>query len=122
MKHEFEKVINGISRYMNDVIYSGMNDWQEFAARVMVGRILENPNNLKETLTSNGFIKSFGIIDNDGYVDVAALAKDIKREITRKEKISFTIPIFGKYTFTPADVDALYTAITGEDLMMHEIN
>ena len=63
---------------------------------------------------NNGFIRTFGIIDSEGNIDVEGLAHDIKREIARKEKITLSIPMFGKMTFRPEDVDDLYKKITGE--------
>jgi hypothetical protein len=122
MKYEFEKVIDGLSKYINDEIYAGMNDLQEFAARVMVGRIINNRENVKEILINNGFIRTFGIIDAEGMVDVESLANDIKREIARKEKITFNVPMFGRMTFKPSDVDMLYKDITGEELTNNESN
>lgn len=122
MKYEFEKVIDGLSKYINDEIYAGMNDLQEFAARVMVGRIINNRENVKEMLINNGFIRTFGVIDTEGMVDVDSLAADIKREIARKEKITFNVPMFGKMTFKPSDVDMLYRDITGEELTNNESN
>lgn len=122
MKYEFEKVIDGMSKYINDEIYSGMNDLQEFAARVMVGRIINNQENVKEMLINNGFIRTFGIVDAEGMVDVESLANDIKREIARKEKITFNVPMFGRMTFKPSDVDMLYQNITGEELTNNAIN
>lgn len=122
MKYEFEKVIDGLSKYINDEIYAGMNDLQEFAARVMVGRIINNQENVKEMLINNGFIRTFGIVDAEGMVDVESLANDIKREIARKEKITFNVPMFGRMTFKPSDVDMLYQNITGEELTNNAVN
>lgn len=122
MKYEFEKVIDGISKYIDKEIYSGMNDWQEFAARIMVGRIINNQENVKEMLMHNGFLRTFDIIDTEGLVDVESIAKDIKRELAKKEKITFAVPMFGKMTFLPADVDTLYRTITGEELRMDASN
>ena len=122
MKYEFEKVIDGLSRYIDSEIYSGMNDLQEFAARVLIGRFISNESGVKESLVNNGFIRTFGIIDGEGMVDVVALAKDIKREIARKGKISFSIPMFGTMSFVPNDVDMMFRAITGEELQTYENN
>ena len=122
MKYEFEKVIDGMSKYINDEIYAGMNDLQEFAARVIVGRIVNNQENVKDMLINNGFIRTFGIIDNEGMVDVDSIANDIKREIARKEKITFNIPMFGRMTFKPTDVDMLYRHITGEEMANNASN
>lgn len=120
MKHYIKRVVDGISRYMDAEIYSGMNDWQEFIARLFIGRLLENDDEIIESLISNGFIRTFGVIDSDGMVDVYALAKDLKREISRKEELIINIPMFGKMTFTPSDVDVLYRTITGEEMASNE--
>ena len=114
MKIEFEKVMSGISRYMDAEIYANMNEWQEFLARLAVGRLLGNEENLKDMLVKNGYIRTFNIIDADGMVDVESLADDLRREIGRKGKVSFELPMFGKMTFTPADVDVLYHKIIDE--------
>lgn len=122
MRYEFNRVIDGLSRYIDAEIYSRMNDLQEFAARVLVGRFISNEDTVKESLVNNGFIRTFGIIDADGMVDVITLAKDIKREIARKGKISFSIPMFGTMSFAPEDADAVFRYITGEELQNYENN
>lgn len=122
MKYEFKKVIDGIAAYMDNEIYSGMNDWQRFAARVMVGRIINNQEAVKNMLINNGFIRTFGIVDSEGMVDVWGILKDVRKELEAQERVSFTIPIFGKYTFLPSDVDNLYKTITGEELRVNETN
>lgn len=116
MNVEFKKALDGISRFINSEIYSNLNDWQEFLARLMVGRILGNEENVREMLINNPYIRTFGIIDSNGMVDVDDLAKDIKREISRKGKVSFELPMFGNITFCPSDVDILYKHITGTEM------
>lgn len=116
MKYKFEEILYGISKYINDEVYPGMSDWQELLARVAVGRFLDNGEALKETISSNGFIKSFGIIDSEGKFEIDALARDIKKEISKKGKMELSIPMFGKLTFKPEDVDVLYRTITNTDL------
>ena len=120
MMYEFNRVIDGISRYIDTEIYSKMNELQEFAARVLIGRFISNEDTVKDSLVNNGFIRTFGIIDADGMIDVITLAKDIKREIARKGKISFEIPMFGTMSFVPEDVDSLFRYITGEELRNYE--
>ncbi len=114
MKCEFEKVLHGITKYIDSEVYTQMNELQEFAARVIVGRVLANEKELKEKIIGNSYIKTFGFVDCDGKVDVDGLAKDIKREISRQGKIEMVLPMFGKLTFVPSDVDVLYSMITGE--------
>ena len=107
----FEKVINGILKYMDAEIYGTMNAWQEMAARIAVSRLLRNSDNIKKALANNTFIKTFAIIDNDGNVDVEGLMQDIKAEIGRKEKFTISIPMFGSFSFNVDDVDKLAWSI-----------
>jgi hypothetical protein len=111
--HEFEKTVDGILKYINNELLDGMNETQKFIARVFISRMINNEEKIKTLFINNGFIRTFGVITSDGMVDVEGLAKDIKREIERAGKITFDIPMFGKYTFTPSDVDVLYNTITG---------
>lgn len=111
----FEKVLDGIARYIDkEVIAVGMNDWQELLARMAVGRIFNNREQLKTRLINNGWIRTFGVIDDDGMVDVDGLADDLKKQIEQKGKISVSIPVFGKLTFTASDVDVLHRTIKEE--------
>lgn len=111
--YEFEKTVDGILKYMNNELLDGMNETQKFIARVFMSRMINNEEKIKTLFINNGFIRTFGVITSDGMVDVEGLAKDIKREIERVGKITFDLPMFGKYTFTPSDVDVLYNTITG---------
>ena len=120
MKCEFEKVVDGLAQYINSELYSGMNDVQEFAARVLIGRAINNQEQIKHNLVNNGFIRTFGVIDGEGMVDIEGISNDIKREISRKDKITFNVPMFGKLTFRPSDVDIMYRTITGEELISND--
>jgi hypothetical protein len=113
MNYKLETVIDGIARYIDREIYTGMNDLQELVARIAVGRMIDNTDAIRETLVNNGIIRTFGIIDAEGMVDLDTLARDVKKEIERKGKLVVTIPMFGKMTFTPDDVDAICRSIKG---------
>jgi hypothetical protein len=108
---EFEKVLNGILKYINQEVMVGMNDWQEMLARIAISRMIGDSSKLKETLASNGYVRTFGIMDRDGNVDVDGLMRDIREQIERKGKVSFEIPLMGKFTFRPEDVDRLHEKI-----------
>lgn len=111
MNYTFEKVVNGISKYIDNNIYSGMSDLQEFIARVAIGRVIERQDDIKNYLIKNGVIRTFGIIDSEGMVDVEGLMYDIKKQIARKGKLEISIPMFGKLKFVPDDVDELHQFI-----------
>ena len=93
-----------------------MNSLQEIGARLIVGRIIGNPEVLKQNLANNGFVKTLAIMDSEGNVDLEPIMKDLKREIEKKGKLVIEIPMFGKMTFVPADIDDIYKEITGEIL------
>ena len=112
MKYKFEKVVDGIVKWIDSEIYPKMTDVQELFARMFVGRLVMNSEGIKKSLEENGIVRTFGIIDSDGMVDVDALVADLKRELERKGKVCVYIPMFGKMTFVPSDLDGLYRHIT----------
>ena len=107
----FEKVLDGIAKYIDREIYAGMNDWQEVLARIAVGRVFENREQLKNRLVNSGVIRTFGVISEDGMVDVDGLASDLKKQIEQKGKITVSLPMFGKLTFKAEDVEKLHRTI-----------
>ena len=110
---EFNRVIDGLIRYLNNNLYSKMNDWQEVLARIAVGRIIGNPESLKQSLQANTFVRTFAIFDSEGNVDLEPIMRDLKKEIERKGKLTFDIPLFGKMSFVASDIDEIYREITG---------
>lgn len=109
----FNQVLDGLTRYLNKNFYANLNDWQEVIARIAVGRIIGNPESLKQSLSANGIVRTFAIMDSDGNVDLEPIMRDLKREIERKGKLSVEIPMFGKISFLPQDIDEIYREITG---------
>ena len=110
---EFNRVIDGLLRYLNNNLFAKMNDWQEVVARIAVGRIIGNPESLMQSLMANGIVRTFAVMDSEGNVDLEPIMRDLKREIDRKGKLTVEIPMFGKMSFTAADVDEIYREITG---------
>lgn len=108
----YESVVDGIVRYMDKELFPKMNDFQELVARIAVARLYED--DVKHALHHNSIVKAFGLIDSNGMVDVDRLMKDIRKEISRKGKLEIAIPMFGKMTFSPEDVDALHREIDAE--------
>lgn len=109
----FEQILDGLARYMNKYFYSNLNDWQEIVARLAVGRIIGNPETLKQSLQANGIIRTFAVFDSEGNVELEPLMRDLRKEIERKGKMTVEIPMFGKISFTGEDVTELYREITG---------
>jgi hypothetical protein len=113
MKVEFEKVIDGINRYIDREIYGNLNDLQEMLARLAVGRINQNSDGIKKYLMTNGFCKTLCLVDSEGMVDVDDILQDIRAEIDRKGSIQVEIPFIGKLTFRANDIDVLRSEIIG---------
>lgn len=107
----FDRVINGILKYLDREVYSKMNDWQEMLARIAVSRVIGNRESLRETLSANSFLRTFNIIDENGNVDVESLMRDIREQIELKGKIEISIPMFGRFAFNASDVDKLHQTI-----------
>ena len=104
---KFEHVVDGINKYLNAEFLGKLNDWQEILARVFIGRVLENTNALKDTLLSNGVLRSVGFVDTEGNVDIDSVLSSLKKEIEKKERLTISLPLIGNITFVPDDVDRL---------------
>lgn len=109
----FEQILDGLARYLNKNFYANLNDWQEIVARLAVGRIIGNPETLKQSLQANGIIRTFAVMDSEGNVELEPIMRDLRKEIERKGKMTVEIPMFGKISFTGEDVTELYREITG---------
>lgn len=114
MKVRFEKVIDGVNRYIDSEIYKNLNDVQEILARIVVGRVNASAENIKNVFMNNGFAKTLCLVDSDGLVDIEPLLHDLRAEIEKKGKIEFSVPMIGKMKFTASDVDVLRDMIVRE--------
>ena len=108
---QFEKVINGILKYMDHEIYPGLNDWQEILARMAVTRFTANRGKLKDELIKNPFVAMLDLVTESGEVDVNGIMADLKSQVAAKGKIEIHIPLFGTFSFTNADIDKLHRMI-----------
>ena len=108
----FDKVVEGIARYIDGELYGSLNDWQEVIARMAVGRVLGNKEMLKRRIAENPILMSFVMLDEDGEMDADVFLDDLKRAINQKGSIKVSIPLFGNLKFTEADVDCLRKYIT----------
>ena len=108
---DIDRVIHGINKYINSEIYPAMNDWQEVMARVVVGRMLTNAEDIRHSLMSNPFLRSFGIMDAEGEIDLDGLSHELKKQIEEKGSITITFPLMPKFKFTASDIDRLYDCI-----------
>lgn len=113
MNVKYEKVIDGINRYIDREIYGNLNDLQEILARMAVGRFNKNSEAIKSALMTNGFCKTLCLIDSNGMVDIDSILQDLQEQISRKGCVQIEIPLIGKITFRESDVDILRRDIEG---------
>jgi hypothetical protein len=107
MTVKYERVIDGLLRYLNKEIYPTMSELQMFGARLAVARMVKNKDTLRVFLTENPFLKTFSIMDSEGNVDIDDIACILKEQLSEIGKIRIDTKIFGAYTFYPDDVDKL---------------
>lgn len=108
---EFEKVVSGIIKYVNRVIIPTMNDWQKIGARLLLSRLTRSSSDIKRTLSSNAYIMAFGVMNNDGSVDIENLIKDIRGLFEETPVIEVNVPLYGSLKFNESDIDTIYKYI-----------
>lgn len=107
MKVKFEKVVDGINRFIEKEIYGNLNDAQEIIVRLVIGRLNNNSDGIKEMLMTNGFARTLCLVDSEGNVEIDQLLQEIRREIERKGSLEFSVPLIGNIKFVASDVDVL---------------
>ena len=108
---KYEKVIDGVLRYLNKEIYPTMSELQMFGARLAVARMVKSKDSLKALLTDNPILKTFSILDSEGNVNVDEIACEVKSQLAEIGKLRIDTKIFGAYTFYPEDVDKILATI-----------
>ena len=110
---EFEKIINGIIKYINKEIIPNMNSWQEVLARLALARLTNNSEVIKKSIISNPIIKTFAIVDENEHFDIDGLINDAKTIVREKGVFEIDVPLFGKFKFTENDISLLHSHIRG---------
>lgn len=107
-------VTSGLANYCDLYILPNFkeNSIQRVAAGVAISLLLKNASNIAHTMCENSMVKAFGIIDENGNVDVTTLKEVIKSQIPDTGVVVDTK--FCKMTFKRGDIDLMYECITGE--------
>lgn len=98
---EINKVLDGLERYIDNEIYTGMNENQQTIYLLAVGALKENA---MDVLGSNAILRSMLSISRDGDVDLDRLHKLLQVAVRKRDKLTLNIPMFGKLTFNEADI------------------
>lgn len=120
-----EQVKNGISRYLDEELIPNISDEKPilFAFGAVSALLLQNVDKAILQYKENPIVKMTGAIDEDGNIDVDALAK-VAKESMKKYAFSLDDFLVGKFSFlrghvntinfTPEDIDTLKKYIKGE--------
>ena len=108
---KFENVITGLINYANDQLIPNMNTLQEIGFRIVLGELYDRRNELYKIYEKNGLLRTLGLFNDSGEMDIERLLSRLKMELQRKEKLEVVVPMYGKFVFTPEDVDMIYDYI-----------
>lgn len=110
--YNYNKVMSGITKYIDNEIVSKLNDWRSWVLGGALGISLSKFDTVFDELKKNEFVKMLGVIQGD-MVDVDTIYKELKKQ-AGKGSITFTIPMIGALTLSEKDVEALYRYIIEE--------
>ena len=105
-------IVRGFVKYADKYLYASMNDLQEIAARAFLSRALAKRDTLEKAIASNPLLQTFSVLSEDGTVEIDEWAELLKNEIAKKGKMTVTVPMFGRFTFYPDDIDRFKECIT----------
>jgi hypothetical protein len=110
--YTYTQVYNGISKYLESDIVSKINGWQKWVVGAGMSMALAKGNEIFEKLKESEMIKTLGLIDDEGNINVDEAYKYLKEQ-AEKSTITINNAITGPITFDKTDVDRLYSFIKG---------
>lgn len=111
--YEYNKVINGIAKYIDVEIVEKIPGWKKWVIGSGIGLILSNTTDVFNQLKDNEFIKILNIIDKDDKINVDKIYKEMKKQ-AKKGAVTFDVPMVGPLTLNEQDVEKIYEFIKNE--------
>jgi hypothetical protein len=111
--YNYTQVYNGIAQYIETDILSNISGWQKWVVGAGISMALSKGNEIFEKIKEIPIIKTLGVIDSKGNIDVDELYKYLKEQ-AEKSSITINNPITGAITFDKKDIDRLYEFIKGQ--------
>ena len=108
-----EQFMNGILTYIDKEVIPVLPTAGKWGIGTVVLLVTDKYSRLFDEITSNPIIKSIGIVDTDGNVDVERLSEALKISADKYGKMTLSIPIIGNLTFTSSDVEKVKHYING---------
>ena len=111
--YEYNKVINGIAKYIDVEIVEKVSGWKRWIIGSGVGLALSNTTEIFNQLKHNEIVKLLNIVDENDRVDVDKIYKEMKAQ-AKKSSVTFDVPMLGALTLNEHDVDKMYEFIKNE--------
>ena len=111
--YEYNKVLNGITKYIDNEIISKISGWKKWVVGSGIGMAMSNSTNVFNQLKENQFVKMLNIIDKNDKIDVDKIYQEMKKQ-AKKGAITFDVPMLGAITLNENDVDKMYEFIINE--------
>ena len=111
--YEYNKVINGIAKYIDYEIIDKIVGWKKWIVGSGVGIALSNTAGVFNQVKNNEFVKMLNIIDKDDRINVDKIYKELKKQ-AKKSSVTFDVPMLGPITLNEQDVEKIYEFIKNE--------
>lgn len=112
---EIRKIEAGIARYIDTELIPKLPDdgIKRVGVGIVSGLIAKRGGLMLEQLAKNPTLQMLTIADSTGGLDVGLLYEVAKEKVPAKG-VSVVLPVVGKLTIYPDDIDTLYRYICGE--------
>lgn len=102
---KIEKIIDGLSKYIEDKMLPTMVNWQRVMARTVIARAKKKPQMISRLMPILNF---FEYADDNGEINIDDFIYDFKEAVEAEGELEISIPTLGlKYKFTSKDIEEL---------------
>lgn len=108
-----QQVVNGVAAYLAQAVetnYDG-NTYQRLLAGMAIGIAQKRAVELMGKLLENKTAQAVNLVDKDGKVDIELLRDVAGEQMQQMGKMQIDVPLLGRLTFAPADVEKIYETI-----------
>lgn len=106
-----DKVINGLSRYIDAEIASKMAGWQKFVFATSAGIIMSKSDSLMQEIAKNPIVSALGIVSDNGEIDIDTIYREAQKQAQNCGAFTVSIPLIGNITLSASDIDTAYRYI-----------
>lgn len=108
---EFEKVLQGLERYIRGEMMTTMTIPQKLGAETFIFCVDSNSATIKNNIMKSEFLKILGISIDENQINVDEVMRCLKHAFTKYPIVEISPPFMGKYKFVSSDLDKLYQYI-----------